>query len=465
MSAYQAPRDYPSLASNNPEIPHSYMGDALRHFPGARSSLHYIPTSSGSNISQSSSALFMIPQSSHGYVRPGSMYLKGTVTVTGSIATTAANVASFAWAFAGQNTIDPNIAGVVNCGNGSANSLFNRWTCTMGGLTMSYSNTNQFSSCVVPHCTSKEYCEHDERMSCLRGFSKTCNGADLAASNVASNKTATFCIPVPLPCFNSEAAFPLLLLNGGVQIEVQTESLFAAIHAREATTVSAYGLSGLTLCYELTNVTEDYKRALIAAKRDSGYLVHINDIMSIGPQTISAGASTRLSLGVALSSLKGGVFSMMKNSCVANVTSAKFWSMNGLSFYDISVNGQIVTLSNITDDTTVFQELQRSLGKICDTNVSSALIPLLNTHTTNLRNNFNSSQWCAGFSTNVCESWDLTSTGVPIDNLALNLTFVATANSNLFQEAIPSADASLYLWLFHDSVLVIGADGMCTLRK
>lgn len=465
MSGYQVPYDYPSQASNNPEIPHSYMGDSLRHFPGARSSLHYIPTSSGSNITQSSSALFMVPQSSHGYVRPGSMYIKGTCVVSGEISMTADATASFAWTFAGQNTTAANIPTVVVAGNGSANSLFNRWTCTMGGLTMSYSNTNQFSSCVLPHLLNKDYCESDDRQSGLRGWSKVCNGANLAAVNIDSNKTATFCVPVPLPCFNSETAFPLLLLNGGVQIEVQTETLFAAIHARAATNVTGFSLSGLTLCYELTNVTDDYKRALIAAKRDSGYLVHINDVMSIGPQAVAAGASTRLSLGVALSSLKGGVFSMMPVTCTNNVTSAKFWTTNSLQTYDISVNGQIVTLSNINDDTTMYQELQRSLARLTDTSVTSALIPILNTNGTNLRNNYTTSQFCAGFSTNVCDGWELTSTGVPIDNLAMNLTFVGTANANLFQSAIVGVDASLYLWLFYDSVLVIGADGMCTLRK
>lgn len=458
--SYQANHDYPSQASNNPEIPHAYMGDALRHFPGASSSLRYIPTSSGSNITQSSSALFMLPQELRSYIRPGSMYMKGTVTITGAVTNP-----GFAWAFGGQISTaaggDAANATNINGGNGSANSLFNRWTVSFGGLSMSYSNTNQFSSCVVPHASSKDYLESDCRQSELRGFLK-----QGAAGDAATNKTATFCVPVPLPCFNAEQAFPMLLLNGGIQIEVQTETVNAAIYAFNAAHATGYGLSGLTLCYELTTVTEDFKRALIAAKASSGgYLLHQNDVTSIGPQSVAAGASTRLSLGVSLSSLRGGVFSMQPIANVTSVANAKFWSTNSMSTYTVSVNGQIVTLSNINDDTTMYMELQRALGRIGDITVTSSLASVVNTTTTNLRNNYTTAQFAAGFSTASYDGWEATSCGIPCDNIALDLTLVATSNANLFQAAINSADSSLYLWLFHDSVLVFGPDGMVTLRK
>ena len=459
--SYQANHDYPSQASNNPEIPHAYMGDALRHFPGASSSLRYIPTSSGSNITQSSSALFILPQELRSFVRPGSVYLKGAITVTGTLG---GGVVRPAWGFAGQNATTAGnlvVATNVNFGNGSANSLFNRWTVSFGGLSMSYSNTNQFSSCVVPHASSRDYLESDCRQSELRGWMKQNNAEDLAI-----NKTATFCVPVPLPCFNSESAFPMLLLNGGIQIEVQTETLNAAIFAYDAATVTGYGLSGLTLCYELTTVSEDFKRALIAAKASSGgYLLHQNDVTSIGPQSVAAGASTRLSLGVSLSSLRGGVFSMQPIANVTSVANAKIWNTNAMSTYTVSVNGQIVTLSNINDDTTMFMELQRALGRIGDITVNSSLVTLANTTSTNLRTNYTTSQFAAGFSTANYDGWEATSCGIPCDNIALDLTLVATSNASLFQAAITSVDSSLYLWLFHDSVLVFGPDGMVTLRK
>jgi hypothetical protein len=436
------------------------MGDALRHFPGASSSLRYIPTSSGSNITQSSSALFMLPQELRSYIRPGSMYMKGTVTITGAVINP-----GFAWAFGGQISTaaggDAANATNINGGNGSANSLFNRWTVSFGGLSMSYSNTNQFSSCVVPHASSKDYLESDCRQSELRGFLK-----QGAAGDAATNKTATFCVPVPLPCFNAEQAFPMLLLNGGIQIEVQTETLNAAIYAFNAAHATGYGLSNLTLCYELTTVTEDFKRALIAAKASSGgYLLHQNDVTSIGPQSVAAGASTRLSLGVSLSSLRGGVFSMQPIANVTSVANAKFWTTNSMSTYTVSVNGQIVTLSNINDDTVMYMELQRALSRIGDITCTSSLAAVVNTTTTNLRNNYTTAQFAAGFSTASYDGWEATSCGIACDNIALDLTLVAASNANLFQAVINSADSSLYLWLFHDSVLVFGPDGMVTLRK
>ena len=458
--AYQLPSEYPSVASNNPSIPNSFMGDDLRHFPGAKSSLRYIPTSSGSSISSSSSALFMLPQETHSYIRPGSMYLKGRVTVTATLSVVAAaNV--FAWAFAGQNSTAVTAAATVVGGNGSANSLFSRWTVNCGGLSMTYQNMNHYRAAILPHALSKDYVENDLRQSELSGFVKISTG--VAGDNAAANKQANFSIPVPCPCFNSETAFPLLLLQGGIQIEVQTEALNAAIHSPTgAATVTAYSLDQLTLCYELTTVTEDYKRALIAAKAHSSYLIHMNDMLSLGAQNVSA--STRLSIGVSLSSLKGGVFTFQPVTCVADQVTPKYYCLNGMTNYNVSINGQIVTLSNINDDTMMYIELQRALGRISDSTITSALTQVTNTTLTTLRNNYTSSAFAAGFSLENHDDWSFSSTGVPCDNIALDLT-LGTPDATMFQIATANASSNMYLFLFFDSVLVIGPDGMCSLRK
>ena len=184
---------------DNLSIPSQVIGDDLKSFgKGACSVVRVLPTSSGSNISPSSSALFTIPTGGYSYIKPNSFYLRAkcAVTITGTT--------SVSWYFGGAASSQ----GITTTtGTGGASSLINRINVQMGGTSLSYSNYSHFRNAVLPHCASKEYIETELRQLEYAGVTK------LATTDVADSKDIFFSIPLWLPCFNSNQAFPALLLS------------------------------------------------------------------------------------------------------------------------------------------------------------------------------------------------------------------------------------------------------------
>ncbi len=109
--------------------------------------------------------------------------------------------------------------------------------------------------------------------------------------------------------------------------------------------------------------------------------------------------------------------------------------------------------------------MQRCLGRINDSNVSSLLVSTVNTTTTNLRNNYSVGQFLAGCTAETVDDWSFSSQGVPIDQLAIELTLANTNDANQFQAATANQASNLYVFVFYDSILVVNPDGTCQIRK
>ena len=319
---------------SNLSIPAQFIGDDLKSFgKGARSVIRVLPTSSGANIAPSSSALFTIPTGGYSYFKPNSFYLKGkcTVTVTGA--------ASVGWAFAGNS---PSQGLASTSGYGGASSVINRINVQMGGTSISYSNYNHFRNAVMPHCASREYIETELRQLEYAGVTKD------ATTDVQDNKDVFFSIPLWLPCFNSNQAFPALLMSSPITLEIVTEALNSAISS-VTNAVSNYALSELALFYETIDVGAEFKNALLSSKAGSYYNIACNDWMSVGP--VNVDASNRFQIGCGLSSLKAVLFTFqLADDTSAVLTKPKKYASNGLINYAISVNNQVVSPPNITND-------------------------------------------------------------------------------------------------------------------
>lgn len=433
----------------NLSIPMQFVGDDLKSFgKGARSVIRVLPTSSGANIAPSSSALFTIPTGGYSYFKPNSFYLKGkcSVTVTG-----AANVS---WAFAGS----ANGQGVATTtGYGGASSLINRINVQMGGTSISYSNYNHFRNAVMPHCASKEYIETELRQLEYAGVQK------LATSDVADSKDVYFSIPLWIPLFNSNQAFPALLMSSPITMEIVTESLNSALSSI-TNAVSNYALSELALVYETVEVGAEFKNALLASKAGSVYNIACNDWMSVGPQAVNS--STRFQIGCGLSSLKGVLFTFQLTDDVSAVLAKpKKYCSNGLTNYAISVNNQVVSIPNITDDSICYAEMNRALQRINDFNVVSYLTNLASTDATNLRNSYTSHNFLAGVSTAVFSDWGYSNTGIDGQQVTLDLT-LGTPEDAKWQASTAATNANLYMFFLYDSVISINvADGTVNVRK
>lgn len=438
-------------------IPAQLTGEDLKSFRGAKNTIRYLPSSSGSTTAPSSSSIFNIPTGGNSYFKQGSFYLRGKCSVT------QAGTTGVGWSFAGQSGT-PTLATTVSNGVGGASSLIQRIAVTFpGGQSMSYPQYNHFVNAVVkPHCLSKEYVETELRQLEYAGVIKS------NTDNNQDSKDVYFSIPLWLPCFNSNQAFPALLLNGNITLEIVTEAVNSAIYSLAAA-VSSYSLSDLTLVYETIDVTPEFKNALVQSKMGSTYNIAMSDFMAVGPQAVSA--SNRIQIGVGLSSLKSVLFTFQATDDVsASLAKPKKYWANGLLNYAIYVNNSIVTPPNITTDDYCYAEMNRALSKIADNNMVSALTNVITTDNTNLRNTYTSHNFLAGVSTQVFSDWLFASEGIPCDQLAVEVTLGhATAPSSddaRWQVNQQTASSNMYIFALYDSVLVVDiATGTVMVRK
>jgi hypothetical protein len=103
----------------------------------------------------------------------------------------------------------------------------------------------------------------------------------------------------------AKSAFPQLLVNSPISIELVTTSVVEAFTCVVAS-ITNFTIDNASLTYESIVVPYSYKEALLASKAGKTYNMHINDWMAIGGQNMSA--SSRYNIGAGLSSLKSILF-------------------------------------------------------------------------------------------------------------------------------------------------------------
>lgn len=439
------PIQYPDLPSLS--VPSQLLGEDLKSFGrGSRSVIRTVPSSSGS-VGPSSSMMYNLPMDSLGFIKPHSMSLsfRCTATVTGAL--------NAAWAFAGSNKTVA--LGDVTHGSGGASSLISRINISIGGQTLSYSQYNHYRNALMPHVLSKEYFENDLRQLEYAGVVKDCT------TDVADNKVVFVTIPLWLPIFNSKSAFPQLLVNSPINIEIVTASVVEAFTCVTAN-ITNYTIDNASLSYESIVVPYSYKEALLASKVGKSYNMHIDDWMAVGGQSFSA--SSRYNIGAGLSSLKSILFTAQ---LVADqtITGVKKYVNNGLVSCQFYVNNQQVSPPNLTDDSVIYNEMQRALGVSYDSNATSNLLALANGVGTNLRNSFTTHNFLAACSTQIFNDWGYSSTGIPADQVSVEIVTGTPADTQ-FQASTAAANAVLYVFLMHDSTLSIDVStGQVMLRK
>lgn len=430
-------------------IPSQLMGDDMKKFSGATNVVKSIPSTSGSNVGPSSTILFQIPTGGNAFIKPNSMYLRAKVVVT------LTGAAGVNWKFAGS--AGPDAAFSVNAYDyGGASSLLNRVNVNLGGTVMTYQNYNHFRNAVLPHCLNGEYFRSDLRQLEYAGVTK------LASTDVAESKTIYVSIPLWVPIFNANQAFPSLLMNSPITVEFLTETVNNAFSG-STNAISGYSLSELNLVYEEIQVSPEFKSALVSSKSGQMFNIHVNDWWSVGPT--NADQSMRYQIGCGLSSLKSVLFTEQLTADVASSLVEKKYSANGLLNYTIYVNNFPVSSPNITDDSYCFAEMNRALQKINDADVASFIEPINNTNATGVRSGYVANNFLAGASTMTISDWGYSSSGVPASTVTIELNH-GTQTASQWQYAATYASSSLYAFLLHDSVVSIDVtNGVASIRK
>lgn len=435
------PVSYPQQMSLS--IPASLQGDSPKTFPAAKSQIRSIPSSSAS-VGPSTSCLFQIPTGALGFIKSGSMYLRGKINV-GQV-----GVAAGSWAFGGQ--------GNSNAYDfGSASMLINRINIQLGSTNVSYANYNHMKHALIPHCVNGDWLATDDRVMESSGVTR------VNTDTTADSKNAFFAIPLFIPLFNAESHFPALLMNGGITLEILTESVNQAFYAA-TNPVTTYSLSELSLVYEEIQVSPEFKSALISSKAGESYNMSVQDYWSVGPT--SADQSTRYQIGCGLSSLKAVLWTEQAQSATANTTTAKRYTHNGLLDYVISVNGEPVSVPNANNQCVVFSEMNRALQRLNDSQYNSFIEPdTANTNGNQDISFYPTISFLGGANCMSISDWGYSFVGRQATNVTVELNHGTPTGLN-WGNTVAYAAASLYVFLLYDSVYSLDiATGVVTQRK
>lgn len=430
-------------------VPFSVLGDDLKSFKGARSTVRSVPSSSG-DAKPNSSVLFNLPTANTSFIKSNSMYLRGTCLVTQTGAT------GVGWCFSGQGA-----AADESQNYGGASSLINRISVNLGGTTVTYGAYNIFRNAVLPHVCSAEYFNTDLRACESAGVYR------INTANDAASKTCHFAIPLWLPPFCSSQHFPALLMNSPISIEILTESVGRAIYSEspsDANPVTDYTLSQLSLVYETIDVSREFKDAMLSSKAGGFYSMHMNDYLNVGPNTASS--NMRVQIGAGFSSLKSILFT--ETLSAPTTIQRKVFTSNGLTAYTIHADNFPVSVPNAGEnEATAFLEVNRALQKINDSNVTSAIYPIANVTSSGVRSSYCSNNFLAGASTQTIADYNYSSQGVECSSVVLELDHSATPDQVKWGGATAfNAANAVVVFLLHDSILSVNvSDGTVQVRK
>lgn len=488
--SYSVPTSYVAASAPTVGVPSMLSSDPLLQFKGARSQIKYIPSSSGTFLGPAASAIFQIPMSMYGFIKPNSMYLRLKYQVTGT------NSSTNSWMFAGQNgvaaaasvtsaslatavtvatgaaspfpvsstnAIAVSTAGVagdapvdVVSGSGGASSLIQRLTVQLpGGVSMSYPQYNHFRNAIMPHALSSDFITNDLR--------------ELEHATLVRTKTAVattdgvgyVSIPLNIPVFNAPQAFPLCLLQGSITLELVTETVPLALFSTNADNGMTYALSEMALVYDELIVSPDFKVALENQVKQRPYTIGVSDVTYLG---IVPSAASRTNIGVGLSSLKGVVGAHQAQ--ITAVENPKKYILNSIDQFNVYINGAQITPSNLDNDSMQYAEFTRALQVYTDAKIPSYIPPIQCPTGTTLRNAYGAGQYAFGISTHAYDDAAFALSGIPADQIQVELLNNAVnAAKQQDTQAQPTAGALCYLWALHDSVVSFLPDGTCSIRK
>jgi len=248
----------------------------------SRKIVNVIPISANS-VGPSQTLTIQLPQK--GLMRAGSAYLRFKADIT----------SAHAFSFAG--------------GSQSCASLFNNVQISAGGTVIeSIQNYHLWHNNVVQsHCLSHEaltqvaICEGGLASNAWSQYGGYTSANSTGASYIADgadkqfltnfDTDLEFSMPLYVGLFNNKnnTAIPLMLINGGILITLQTNPITKAIFGSNSSAVSDYTLSNFEFCYEEIMPDESYVSALRSGL-SSGKLVKIEAESVLNSQL--GGAST-----------------------------------------------------------------------------------------------------------------------------------------------------------------------------
>jgi len=410
------------------DIPQSIKSSqATKPIPSDMSRYYSLNPTSGSNAGAGSIIQFQIPPQSNAFLKAGSVYLKFTFTQP----------------LRANNTN-------VNYANGSqdCSSMFNRVSTFIGGTQLEINQNYDFlNSLLLSHVSGSSYALNDlVVMSKMLGT----GGSALGTANISSPQV------MPLLCgwCNSDQNFPLCLLKEPILISFDVNNSGRALLQTDAL-VNGFSLTNIQLCYETVRVDNQYVQAL-RDQINSGKLYSMNFITPLGLQFSGAIGSTTYNAGLGLSSIRGIAIHPIVDLTLSASNTVKAASRNGLSNARFYIDGNLVNNFNLEDSVHQYASLNNTFGNLFSRTSCSVRLNtddgITSPGTALSRTAYESHVFAVGVGTEKFNEKGLSFAGTQCSNLQVILDGL-------------SAVATEFMFVFHDTLLIIAADGSSSIVR
>ena len=420
MSSYLVGQKQYPLSAAISDVPASLSSSGL---PRPISCQKQLVSIASTSAAQQAGGLvsFSLPTGGTSYLVNNSMYYRCTIKPN-SVATLA-------------------VAGSFQLPSKSAAAIINRITVQVGSQTINQINRYDYlHEILLTHTTNRAYYTNDSLMSQYSTHpSSLCTAA--AAPNAVD-----VCIPLIIPMFNSEKSFPLFLLNSPIQIQIDLNQTKDAIFGGLAMDYGlGYTVSNSQLVFDTLQVSSEYINAIkMEMMKGALYQLNMHDFSTM---TTQSQASFNYMIGSNYSSLRGVLYTQV--AAATATTTAIVFTKNAQTNARLYLDGRQINNFDLSADSQIFCEFQRTLGNMFDSSITTYLGPDGAAPANRLL--YGSTLFAAGISTNRCSD-QMAMTGSPCQNINL----VVNSDGGAF---------NFYIVLLVDEILTIDGMGNVTLIK
>ena len=251
---------------------------------------------------------------------------------------------------------------------------------------------------LLGHSTSSTWLERDGKLML---------GSNVSFTNAAAPGSAamTFCVPL-IGLLGSQSAFPLYLINGTLQIQIDWQAAVAAMYEDAGTAAGYTGvtLSDVQLVYDRIQpegaFVDKVRADMMAGQK---YVLSYTNYQSTS-QSLGVGAvSPSFNYGLNVSSLNGLIVTHRDSTALTQVTSQLANSVsNAMTGLQLSLDGRLISslsLDSVSAPAVCFAESQKALGRIFDASLSDP-VTVADASASNALTTYNTAQFFAGISCN-----------------------------------------------------------------
>ena len=181
------------------------------------------------------------------------------------------------------------------------------------------------------------------------------------------------CVPL-LGLLGSQSAFPLFLVNGTLQIQVDFQSTIAAIVNADANcAITDIKFSEVQLVYDKISCEQAFVDSVRADMMKGNKFVFGYTNYQLTSVSNAASASATFNYGLNVSSLRGVVMAQYETANIAAAATASPSIANDLTVFQVSLDGR--QISNVAHNLALrpavsFAELQKCMGRLFDASIS-----------------------------------------------------------------------------------------------